>query len=84
MRLQHYRFNFNYKRGSSVYFADSLSRAALVHPVASQVTNFTVFHVEIESLKQQGNPGLTENIKSLVTVIMLLTQPTVFSIHRAI
>ncbi len=57
MRLQRYQFRVKYKPGSTMYLADTLSRASLKRPVAAKVTGFEVFRVDIED--PDDNPYLT-------------------------
>ena len=40
MRLQRYQFTIKYKRGPTFYLADTLSRAALPHPITARVQDF--------------------------------------------
>ena len=61
MVLHRYRFQVSYRKGPTLYLADTLSRAPLTLPVAADVTSFDVFRVEMQHLGQERNPGLTEN-----------------------
>lgn len=49
MRLQRYRFQVKYKKGSSMHLADTLSRAALSTKVGAKVSGFEVFRIEMEA-----------------------------------
>ena len=60
MRLQRYQFTITYKRGPTLYLADTLSRAALPHPITARVRDFDVFRMEMESDCNTRNPRLTE------------------------
>lgn len=46
VRLQRYQFSLQYKKGTSLHIADTLSRAALPAPV----------HAKLESLYNASNP----------------------------
>ena len=60
MKLQRYRFNLTYKRGTTLHLADTLSQAALPHPTSARVTHFDVFRMEIEHEQNSRNPRLQE------------------------
>ena len=60
MRMQRYRFNIKYKTGTSLYLANTLSRAALPTPVHARVTDFEVFRTAITEKSDTHNPRLTE------------------------
>jgi len=60
MKLQRYSFKVLHKRGTSLYLADTLSRAALPQPVSVQVTGFDVFRVELQHTLTDRNDRLTE------------------------
>lgn len=64
MRLQRYRFTIQYKKGTSLYLADTLSRAALPTPVHARVTGFEVFRTELTEESDTHNPRLTETTES--------------------
>ena len=64
MRLQHYQFTVKYKRGPILYLADTLSRAALPHPITARVQDFDVFRMEMESDYNAQNPRLTESTEN--------------------
>ena len=64
MRLQRYQFTVKYKRGPTLYLADTLSRAALPHPITARVRDFDVFRMEIESDYNARNPRLTETTEN--------------------
>lgn len=50
MRLQRYSFQIEYKRGTSLYLADTLSRAALKTPTLTNTTGFDVFRLDMEDV----------------------------------
>ena len=65
MTLQRYRFALEYKKGTTLLIADTLSRAALPTPVNTPVTGFEVFRLECESICR--SPRLTgETEKEIV------------------
>ena len=64
MKLQRYRFNLTYKRGPTLHLADTLSRAALPHPISSRVTHFNVFRMEVESSELSRNARLEESTEN--------------------
>jgi len=64
MRLQRYRFTIKYKKGTSLYLADTLSRAALPTPVHARVTGFEIFRTELTEESDAHNPRLTETTES--------------------
>ena len=55
--LQRYRFDLEYRKGTTLLIADTLSRAALHTPVNAPVTGFEVFRLECEAVCR--NPRLT-------------------------
>ena len=59
MRLQRYNFTLQYRRGTSLHIADTLSRAALDTPVEAKVTGFEVFRTELRSEYPTHHPRLT-------------------------
>ena len=56
LRLQRYRLKVIYKKGSSLWLADTLSRATLPTTNTSPHTNFEVFRLNIE--EDNSTPGL--------------------------
>ena len=64
MKLQRYRFNLTYKRGPTLHLADTLSRAALPHPMSARVTHFNVFRMEVESSELSRNARLEESTEN--------------------
>jgi len=60
MKLQRYTFRVLHKRGTSLYLADTLSRAALPQPVSAEVTGFDVFRVDLQHTFTDKNVRLTE------------------------
>lgn len=60
MKLQRYSFRVVHKRGTSLYVADTLSRAALPQPVHAKVTGFDVFRVELQQTYTSHNVHLTQ------------------------
>ena len=60
MKLQRYIFKVLHKRGTSLYLADTLSRAALSQPVSVKVTGFDTFRVELQHTFTDRNVRLTE------------------------
>ena len=60
MTLHRYTYKLLYKKGTSLYIADTLSRAALQKPVGAKVTGFEVYRLELETLSNESNPRLTE------------------------
>ena len=61
MRLQRYSFKVEYRKGTSLYIADTLARAALPVSVDAKVTGFEVFRVELMEEENQSNPRLIDN-----------------------
>ena len=61
MRLQRYSFKVVYKKGSSLYVADTLSRAALPTPVEAKVTGFEVLRLELMEEENERNPRLVDS-----------------------
>ena len=49
LRLQRYQFQLIYKKGTSLYIADTLSRAPLANPSTNNVNSFDIFRLETES-----------------------------------
>ena len=66
MRLQRYQFSLQYKKGTSLHIADTLSRAALPTPVQENVTGFEVFRLELEHSDNDHNPRLTDVTEELL------------------
>ena len=66
MRLQRYQFSLQYKKGTSLHIADTLSRAALPTPVHAKVTGFEVFRLELEHSEIDHNPRLTDVTEELL------------------
>ena len=66
MRLQRYHFSLQYKKGTSLHIADTLSRAALPTPVQAKVTGFEVFRLELEHSDNDHNPRLTDVTEELL------------------
>ena len=66
MQLQRYQFNLQYKKGTSLLIADTLSRAALPTPVHAKVTGFEVFRLELEHSDSDHNPQLTDVTEELL------------------
>jgi len=60
LKLQRYTFKLLHKRGTSLYLADTLSRAALSQPVSVKVTLFDIFRVELQRTFTDRNVRLTE------------------------
>ena len=58
MKLQRYILDVNYKRGSSICVADTLSRAALSTPKEAKVTRFDIFRLRLELDDCQPNARL--------------------------
>ena len=80
MRLQRYSFKTLYKKGTSLYLADTLSRAALPDPVGAQVTGFEVFRIDLtrreehnERLSKETEGKLSDTISSDPTLAQLRT-----------
>ena len=61
MKLQRYKFKVTHKKGTSLYVADTLSRAALPQPTDAKVTGFEVFRVELQQTLPHSNAELTES-----------------------
>ena len=57
MRLQRYQFKVIYKKGTSLYIADTLSRAALPTITNDNVTGFEVFRVDVRSQYAEHHPN---------------------------
>ena len=66
MRLQRYQFSLQYKKGTSLHTADTLSRAALPTPVQAKVTGSEVFRLEFEHSDNDHNPQLTDVTEELL------------------
>ena len=66
MRLQRYQFSLQYKKGTSLHIAETLSRAALPTPVQAKVTGFEVFRLELEHSDNDHNPRLTDITEELL------------------
>ena len=64
MRLQRYCFTIKYKKRTSLYLADTLSRPALPTPLHARVTDFEVFRTELTEESDTHNPRLIETTKS--------------------
>ncbi len=60
MRLQRYQFTIQYKKGTTLHIADTLSRAALPTPIHAKVSGFEVFRLELETAYDDHNPRLTD------------------------
>ena len=60
MKPQRYRSNLTYKRGTTLYLADTLSRAALPQPTSARVTHFDVFRIDMEHKQTSRNPRVQE------------------------
>ena len=60
MKLQRYSFKVTYKKGKSMYLADTLSRATLPDPVRAEVTGFEVFRIELAHQVNERNASLTK------------------------
>ena len=82
-RLQRYQFKLAYRRGLSLYLADTLSQAALPCPVAAKVTGFDGFCKEMVSADKDRNPRLTENSKHKIRE-ETNKDTTLRSLHRVI
>ena len=57
MTLQRYRFDLEYRKGTTLLIADTLSRAALNTPADTPATEFEVFRLECEAICR--SPRLT-------------------------
>ena len=66
MKLQQYQFNLEYKKGTSLHIADTLSCTALPTPVHAKVTGFDVFCLELEHSENDHNPRLTDVTEELL------------------
>ncbi|XP_068734595.1 uncharacterized protein [Montipora capricornis] len=66
MRLQRYKLSLQYKKGTRLHIADTLSRAALPTPVQAKVTWFEVFRLELEHSDNDHNPRLTDVTEELL------------------
>ena len=64
MRLQRYRFDVTYRKGSSLHLADTFSRAALPQPMEAKVSGFEVFRLEVQMDDRQPNPRLFPDTES--------------------
>ena len=83
MRLQRYQFTLQYKKGTTLHIADTLSRAALPTPVHAKVTGFEVFRLQLETSHNDHNPRLTDVTEQL---LMAETQkdPTLTDLQQTI
>ena len=59
LRLQRYKLTVEYRKGSTLVLADTLSRATLPVTNDSAPSEFDVFRVEVEETMKQPNLGLT-------------------------
>ena len=66
LRLQRYNIRVEYRKGSSLVLADTLSRAPLPVLNAATPSNFDVFRLSVQQVDQQPNLHLT----SLTTIAM--------------
>ena len=57
MRLQRYEFDVVYKKGTSLYLADILSRENLSVPTVCNVINFEVFRVDVQNSYPDCHPN---------------------------
>ena len=64
MRLQRHQFTVKYKRGPTLYLADTLSRAALPHLITARVRDFDVFRMEMESDYNARNLRLADSTEN--------------------
>ncbi len=64
MRLQRYSFTVKYKKGTSLYLADTLSRAALAHSVSTTVSGYDVFRLDLAEIEE--SPRLTQTTTQLL------------------
>ena len=62
MTLQCYSFKLEYRKGTSLLIADTLSRAALTSSVRTKVKGLNVFHADFEVVEQ--DPKLTLHSES--------------------
>lgn len=69
MQLQRYTFRVTYKRGTSLYLADTLSRAPLQGPVSAKVTGFEVFRLGLECIDEHNPRLLPDTVATLRTEI---------------
>jgi len=67
MRLQRYQFTIQYKKGTTLHIADTLSRTALPNPTHAKITGFEVFRLELENSYNDHNPRLTDVREQLLT-----------------
>ena len=84
MVLQRYSFNVIYKRGSSLYIADTLSRSYLSGQTEYKTNDFEVFRLEVVGAYQENHPNFRhdtelklksethkdENMRKLIYVIL--------------
>jgi hypothetical protein len=68
MKLQRYSSKVTYKKGKSMYLADTLSRAALPDPVRAEVTGFEVFRIELAHQANERNASLTKTTEGKLQV----------------
>ena len=66
LRLQRYRINICYKKGSSLLLADTLSRATQDTTNDSKQTNFEVFRLNMDEDASSENSGITSSTMSEV------------------
>ena len=57
MHLQRYQFKVIYKKGTSLYIADTFSRAALPTLTNNNVTGFEVFRLDVQGQYAQHHPN---------------------------
>ena len=65
MRLQRYKIKVVYKKGSTMYLADTLSRATLPTTNESKETNFEIFRLDLEDDKPVNEGITSETLKKV-------------------
>ena len=81
MTLQRYSFKLEYRKGTSLLIADTLSRAALTSSVRTKVTGFNVFRADFEVVER--DPKLTLHSESEI-ILETASDPTLSGLYRII
>ena len=83
MMFQRYRFGVTYHKGTSLYLADTLSRATLNNPVTATVTGFEVFRLELEGDDNRPNPHLKPDTETMIRM-QVKTDPVMSQLSSCI
>ena len=79
MTLQRYSFKLEYRKGTSLIIADTLSRAALTSSVCTKGTGFNVFRADSEVVERDSK--LTLHSESEIEIA---SDPTLSGLYRII